>query len=257
VKVAAAKALQIVGRKKGREDIMKRIILIAAVLTLVWGGAGWAASMSNSKHDLSSGSTASVKTSGATTTTEVCIFCHTPHKASPGGGRPLWNHTLTSSTLSWSPNKTVRGTDLPTDLSTAALEGPAACLSCHDGSVALGSVLVYYSGGSSSATTFSFAALTDRITAGGAMHVNGPAYIDVTTMSKNHPLGVQKPDAKTGFTDFVAADGGTGVWYRTSSQDSNDYVACQSCHNPHLTTNQPFLRISNSGSAICKSCHDL
>jgi predicted CXXCH cytochrome family protein len=82
------------------------------------------------------------------------------------------------------------------------------------------------------------------------------AYIDVTKMETNHPVGVAKPAAKTGFTGFKATDTNTGVWYRKSS-DTTEYVACQSCHNPHLTTNAPFLRIANTGSAICKSCHDL
>lgn len=230
---------------------MKRILLIAAAITFVWSGASWAA-MANTKHDLSSGSTASIK---ASDTNEVCIFCHTPHRASPGGGRPLWNHTLTTSTLTWNPTTTVRGTTLPTDLSTAPLEGPAACLSCHDGTVALGSVLVYYdtATGSSGAKTFN---VTGTNVTTGKLTNGSNAFIDVANMSKNHPLGVQAPANKTGFTNFKTTDPATGVWYRTSS-DTNNYVACQSCHNPHLTTNQPFLRISNTGSAICTSCHDL
>lgn len=220
---------------------MKKVLVFAAVMVLAWAGGSWAASMSNSKHDLSSGSTAAIKGD----TDQICVYCHVPHHGSPGGGRPLWNHTLTTTNLAWSPAATVRGTTLPTDITSAALEGPRACLSCHDGSVALGSVI---EGGPFN--------VTGNNTSGGALANTSDAFIDVTAMEENHPVGVQRPSAATGFTDFKTADGGTGVWYRTSS-DATDYVACQSCHNPHLTTNAPFLRISNSASAICKSCHDL
>ena len=80
---------------------MKRVLVITAVLLLAWAGTSWAATISNTKHDLSSTSTASVK---ASTQGEICIFCHTPHKASPAGGRPIWNHTLdTGTVLTWNP----------------------------------------------------------------------------------------------------------------------------------------------------------
>jgi predicted CXXCH cytochrome family protein len=33
------------------------------------------------------------------------------------------------------------------------------------------------------------------------------------------------------------------------------FVECASCHNPHGTTNQMFLRASTDNSAICTACH--
>jgi len=45
----------------------------------------------NTKHDLSAGSTgASIKSQSPASggTTEICVFCHTPHSASPDA--PLW-----------------------------------------------------------------------------------------------------------------------------------------------------------------------
>ena len=36
---------------------------------------------------------------------------------------------------------------------------------------------------------------------------------------------------------------------------TNDTIVCSTCHNQHDQTYPPFLRISNSGDALCKNCH--
>lgn len=72
---------------------------------------------------------------GANPTTEVCVFCHTPHgsAANPGGAAPLWNRAIpagsaytayTSPTFDTTPSNAPAGVSL-------------ACLSCHDGVIAL------------------------------------------------------------------------------------------------------------------------
>jgi len=33
------------------------------------------------------------------------------------------------------------------------------------------------------------------------------------------------------------------------------YVECASCHDPHTSVNPTFLRIANTGSAVCLACH--
>jgi predicted CXXCH cytochrome family protein len=32
-------------------------------------------------------------------------------------------------------------------------------------------------------------------------------------------------------------------------------VQCATCHDPHNPQNQPFLRVDNTGSALCLTCH--
>ena len=66
----------------------------------------------------------------------ACTFCHTPHKAQ--STTLLWNHTFSDNTFSWSDTtRTQSGTVLPTF--TKTWNGPTPkCLSCHDGSVAVG-----------------------------------------------------------------------------------------------------------------------
>jgi hypothetical protein len=74
---------------------------------------------------------------GDTGTTEICIFCHTPHRAIENAtliNAPLWNHSL--STASYDLNG-VPSTLINT--STIVPDGAAKlCLSCHDGTVGIG-----------------------------------------------------------------------------------------------------------------------
>lgn len=223
---------------------MRKIALLAVAGVMVAGQA-FAYTMANSKHDLSTGSTATIRASAGTGSDQICIFCHTPHNGSPAAGRPLWNHELTTTNLTWSPTTTVRNTTLPTDITGAALNGARACLSCHDGTVALGSVL--NAGGSSASFTMTGAGQTAN-----KLDTSNTAYFNPGAMGEHHPLGVTKPGSVAGFTDFKTVDAGSAVNY-----DQSGYVKCGSCHNPHITTYDPFLKIDNAASAICTTCHDL
>jgi cytochrome c553 len=79
----------------------------------------------------------------ATGTTEVCVFCHTPHGGRTdvaGGGAPLWNRALpagTGYTNYDSPNfDNQQGT-----LTSGPKGVSLACLSCHDGTIALDALI--------------------------------------------------------------------------------------------------------------------
>lgn len=211
---------------------------IVAALAILIAPAVTHAGMAGTKHDLSAGSSAAVKSNSQT---ELCIFCHVPHNSQPTVGRPLWNHAMTNQTLTWNPGSTVRGTTLPGDITSAALNGSRACMSCHDGTIALGD-LVSGSGGTVSGPNVG---PTGKLTGG----VN---FINPASMETTHPLGVQKPAAVTGFTGFKNVPVGNAINY-----DADGYVQCGSCHNPHDNTHPPFLKADNTGSAICVTCHDL
>lgn len=132
-----------------------RRLLPMVLVTLVMGGVGafiWATTIQaahcggssqgpctedvfNTKHNLAVNDDVL-----ATGTTEVCVFCHTPHGGRTdvaGGGAPLWNRALPSNT-GWtmynSPNTDVAP-------GTAPLGVSLACLSCHDGVIALDALI--------------------------------------------------------------------------------------------------------------------
>lgn len=210
--------------------------VVAAMVLMVPAFAG-GGTIANSKHDLSATSTAAIKSA---TQTDTCVFCHVAHNSQPGVARPLWSHTMTTQNLTWAPTTTVRGTVLPTSITSAALAGSRACMSCHDGTVALGDLFNGLGG------TVSGINVTAGKLSGGVNLLN-PA-----TMQTNHPIGVAKPAAATGFTAFKVVPPGTAVNY-----DSAGYVQCNSCHNPHDNTYAPFLKINPAGGAICMTCHDV
>ena len=225
---------------------MRTPLVFAVIVFLAWAGVGLAGPLADTKHDL-------YKTIKTSDTDETCIFCHTSHGGASGGAAPLWNQALTSVGLTWVPVTTVRGTALPTDVTTAAIEGSRACLSCHDGTVAVGSVLVNQSAGSAAARTLNVTGAditVEKLSSGSQAYIN-PTHSE----KRDHPLAIPKPAAEAGFTNYVPSDGGTGVWYRKSSNNLQ-YVQCQSCHEPHDDSVAPFLLISNAAGAICKSCHD-
>ncbi len=69
---------------------------------------------------------------------EVCVYCHTPHGANSQIGAPLWNRTINPG------NYTIY--DKPTTVGLEGrlnLPGPSSltCLSCHDGTIAIDSIL--------------------------------------------------------------------------------------------------------------------
>ena len=102
---------------------------------LVAAGAALAAqadSVVNSVHNLSVNGPGTIK---ATSEKGVCIFCHTVHDAS--GVTPLWNHSMsTSNYIVYSSSRlTAMGLTIPQPNGSSRL-----CLSCHDGTVALGNV---------------------------------------------------------------------------------------------------------------------
>ena len=96
--------------------------LLALGATLL--SPAYAASIVGTKHDLS----AMTNSNG-----EVCIACHTPHNAQAQQLVPLWNHTATNTTFTLYSSVTAKSVPgQPTGYSKA-------CLSCHDGTVALDS----------------------------------------------------------------------------------------------------------------------
>ncbi len=212
----------------------------------------------------------------------LCTFCHTPHKAQSTA--LLWNHTYSGNTFSWTDQtSTQAGTVLPSFTST--WNGPTPkCLSCHDGSVAVGDVKWFDA--KAQVVSVTAADLTGgKIT--NTDYVVGPA----GSMNGNHPVVVPFPGVGTrqfagattgggyvsnewsadptanGVVLFKASDNTltASVSRVTSSPAAGDNlgIECASCHDPHnkLTQDIYFLRgklTGNSGGAngyICLKCH--
>jgi len=201
---------------------MRKILGATLGLVLVAGLAG--AQIATSEHDFSGQGWG---------TNEICQPCHTPHNASTALPVVLWNHEVTAATYTLYDSPTMNAT-------TGQPEGVSkACLSCHDGTVALDSF------GGSTGTRF----------------IGGGANFG-TDLSNDHPVsftydnalatvdgGLHPPTtAASGLGGTIAADMLFGA--------ASDQVECASCHDVHNAANLPSLLLkSNAGSALCLTCH--
>lgn len=227
---------------------MKKFLCTLASAALLGVGSIALADVVGSVHDLTTATGGAFSTTSDTD--EVCVFCHTPH-AGNSNGAPLWNrqtpagpYTMYDSTFSPTIDMTVAGT--PQGVS-------AACLSCHDGTIAF-DVLV-------NATTSGSG--TYNYTAGGAdqgwaftgadsMLGRGLPTEFGTDLTNQHPISVTYDPAQDPAFNTAASVTGAGLVLYGGAADQ---VECGTCHNPHDTTNVPFLRIPNAASALCTTCH--
>jgi predicted CXXCH cytochrome family protein len=184
-----------------------------------------AAAIIDTPHNLSATGPGPTR-SGATT--EICIFCHTPHRAATT--RALWNRDLppvtytlyTSSTLGVPPAQPTGATRL--------------CLSCHDGTTALGLLRVPPARGRST-----LGRLTGRAALG-------------TDLSDDHPVSLEY-DAAVARAHGELTD--SARLPHTLPLDATRQLQCTTCHDPHENRFRAFLRVDDTAGALCTACHRL
>lgn len=107
---------------------------------------------------------------------EVCVFCHTPHAAKTDGPRaaPLWNRALSTAAYVMydSPWLDSKPASAPQGVSMA-------CLSCHDGTVAVDALINAPASGG-------FRGNNPQTTAGLLQPGEGSALLDPATMTMNN-----------------------------------------------------------------------
>jgi predicted CXXCH cytochrome family protein len=114
------------------------IAKVAGGLALMAASSAAMASVSNTVHNLSVTGTGSHMT-GANGTTEICIFCHTPHGGDQSVNAPIWNRSVSSTSVYTRFSSMGR---ITFDANEAPIGGVSiACLSCHDGTQARNAVI--------------------------------------------------------------------------------------------------------------------
>ncbi len=114
------------------------IAKVAGGVALMAASSAAMASVTNTVHNLSASGTATHMV-GPTATTEICIFCHTPHGGDQSVNAPIWNRTVSSTSLYTRFSNLGR---ITFDASEAPVGGVSiACLSCHDGTQARDAVI--------------------------------------------------------------------------------------------------------------------
>jgi len=180
-------------------------------------------------HNLGPGTTSPI--SG--TRPDSCSYCHAPHSGLNVG---LWNQKLTTQTYTTYASNTEKNTGKQPTLGYSTNQ----CLSCHDGTVAVGTTVVY-----------------------GQLLTHGSMYSqDVFggNMQTSHPFSMTLPLKDN--VDLVATLTSSGKTADASGAVKliHGNVECTSCHNPHVQArdilSQNFLVKDSSSGQLCLACHD-
>ena len=260
---------------------MKYGVLIGALFATVFLATGaqaqTAGRIGNSPHDLSSG----VETNADKN--EVCVYCHTPHGAASTADTPLWNKVVPTTTFTLYDSTTIDG-----EILTAGPGGVSlACLSCHDGARATDVVINKpgtdgYNPAGSEIDPLAGPLLTGVFAVGAS-----------GDLANDHPIavvygGFGSPAVDPDFMTTTLKQIGTeNKWYldqnsnnirektdiilytRAATGGDKPFVECGSCHDPHsgvaadvagggtnaAGSDVSFMRVANTGSALCLACH--
>ena len=242
---------------------MRRINLVALLLFSLCS-ASWAG-IADTKHNLADDvrATGDIK---AVSEKRICVFCHIPHSAQTGS--PLWNRSMPIPPGGYTMYDSIylqrANYPMPAELGMTESEPGSIsrqCLSCHDGTVAIGSV--YLLGGTIMGST---QIAMQNVEADGTMPSTAAGFIG-TDLSIHHPVGIEydpsvlialNSDTRTMELKSVAEVAASDL--KLYEYNGKQYVECSSCHDPH-TQNTKFLRVSGGNHAqnvvgTCTSCHD-
>lgn len=221
---------------------MKKSLAIALALTLVMATLA-VAGVVNTKHDMSTGVPAGLGTG----TSQVCVFCHHPHRGADGSltNDLLWNLNDAVGPYSvYTGSATFNGTDAA-DLTDSAPQS-FLCMACHDGTIAAGALVKAPADATGAQTAYNLATAADLIGAG------------TDELTNDHPINFN-------YVNVAAVDSGieaslTGTYVLGTYPLYNNTMQCATCHDVHMGNNSAdiniqFMRASTADSKICTDCH--
>jgi predicted CXXCH cytochrome family protein len=209
---------------------LARLVLIlgnccAPIVSLAQGVG---TSVVNSPHNLSATGPGTIRATGEQ---QVCIFCHTPHNASPI--QPLWNRNVPAAAyIPYSSTSMQAQPGQPTGTSKL-------CLSCHDGTIALGSVI----------------SRDQPIAMAGGMTTLPPGHKANlgTDLSDDHPISFKYDAALATKDPKLRQPSSLPPQVRLDAQQE---LQCTTCHDAHNNQFGKFLVADNSNSQLCRTCHN-
>ena len=211
---------------------MKRLLFIATIFALSAAAAAQITGDVLGSHNLSLSGTSPVKGG-----LDPCLYCHVPHSGVQNPNGALWSQTLSTQVYKSYNSTTLHNTSLQ-----PLLGGDSSlCLSCHDGTVAVGQTQPF-----------------GQIQMSGNMF---PADKFGTDLQGSHPFSLKTPlvDApdlvQSLTTSHTSADPSGAV------KLINNDVECTSCHTPHSqgidTISKNFLVRDSSSGQLCLCCHEV
>lgn len=212
---------------------MKRLTL--AIIAVAFLASSAFGQVVGTQHDLSA---------TLTTGTQVCVFCHTPHGSNVDAvlvdRAPLWNQDINDAVNDYGAytSDTFDATD-SVNVTRATYSATLLCLSCHDGTVAVGS---FYNAPNTEPNTSSYGTISGNANVGTDISNDHPVNFTYQSSIDNLDTGLHPAASVTAFLD------------------SAGMVQCSSCHDPHdqgatKDPNVDFMNDTLEGSALCLNCH--
>lgn len=273
-----------------RERITAGLVCLGLPLLAVMAHAAIAvtdkvADVRGTKHNLSaapdgaatpSGGTVPVRSIKATSETQVCVFCHTPHEANTGVAGPLWNRELSGAT--YTPYNSSSMEANAVELAAQPGGSSKLCLSCHDGTMAIDKVNVL-NAARNVTIPMTIGSTPVKMPSGSA--TTGFTRDLGTDLSSDHPISFTYDGTIAGYDGELRTPDGSVVGNRVAGAvkpkmplEANQ-MQCATCHDPHLrdkTTsngNAKFLRMNRfqvsqptggsfnaTNDIVCLACHD-
>jgi len=236
--------------------------------------------VSNTSHNLSVSSPGTVQ---AVTEVQICVFCHTPHGATNAPGAPVWNRQLSTQTYT-----TYTSSSLDAETIAGQLAQPAGssklCLSCHDGSLAIGAVNVL--GGDIDVDVAMVGTGVGGVMPPGSGTQTGFTRNLDTDLGNDHPIsltydttlansdGELRNPATESHIDVRRPSVRPLVPLEATGPAGEAQIQCGSCHDAHIvdtgtSAGQKFLRLnrfqqstpaqggfSESQDIVCLGCHE-
>ena len=235
--------------------LMFLVLLLPLTLLLVSAGsvsAQFGNKVADTPHNLRMA--ASNQMMGVKDYGQICIYCHTPHNNNTAVEAPFWNRSTPTGpyTMYSSPTIDMNISQSPQGVSLA-------CLSCHDNTIALDAIVNLPSdfsnqGQNQGGATIGSCASSCHTGQNPAGDINFEGTNIGVDLSNDHPVSVEYDPTKD--PNFYPASNGK-VGTLPLYGPNHNRVECATCHNPHDNSNRPFLRMSNNGSALCLTCHNI
>lgn len=257
--------------------------LAASALLLASGGVALTQPVSdvaNTRHNLSVTGPGTVR---STSSDEICVFCHTPHGASSFPGSPLWNRQLSAQTYTLYTSSSLDAEDIMGQLDQPG-GSSKLCLSCHDGTLAIGMVNVL--GGEQNVSIPMTGTAADGTMPPGAGSLTGFTRDLGVDLTNDHPISLDYSSRLATvdgeLVDPALADHiglrSPGVRppapLEATGLGGEAQVQCATCHDPHvrdadIARSIKFLRLNRfqeatpidgtfdeSTDIVCLACHD-
>ena len=261
---------------------MGRILRLVGLLTIAAllasnANAERISDIRNTKHNFSATVVPSLpggesRVVQASEESQICAFCHTPHGATQAPRAPLWNRQLSGATYTPYSSTSMEAIDVGQPNAKSKL-----CLSCHDGTLAIGAVNVL--NGVQRPTINMIGTSPDGTIPPGEGGRSGFTRRLGVDLTNDHPISFTYDSAQAvrdGELRDPAVEPHLGERFpghKPLLPLEDGQMECVTCHDPHLRDasgeNIKFLRVNRFQEAtpvegtfdqandiICLACHE-